>query len=136
MSRRNPYRPGTASYARAREAELQQRLALSRVNTARAKTPETRRRAKRAISTTQQALRASEEREEYRARLPEQKRTDFGRLTIREQQRLVVAGEKYPDGIPPDAPDPFHGSKREPMWGLFYAARTGFRPPTLKRREP
>src|SRR3974377_1524308 len=99
--RRNSYRPGTASYARARKAELRRRIALDRINAARAKTPATRRRAKRAISAAQQTLRALEEREEYRGRPPEQRRRDFAHLPIPEQQRAAAAGKRYPDGIPP-----------------------------------
>jgi hypothetical protein len=134
--RRNPYRAGTASYARAREAKLRRRLALDRVNAARAKTPETRRRVKRRILAAQQALRALEEREEYRSHLIEQEREIFGLLPIREQQREVAARQKYPDGIPPEVPDPFVGRNRERMWRLFYATRAGFRHRTLKRQEP
>jgi hypothetical protein len=59
---RNPYRPGTANYARLRVANLKKQTALARVNAARAKTPETRRRAKRRASAAQRALRAIERR--------------------------------------------------------------------------
>jgi hypothetical protein len=135
-TRRNPYRPGTVSYAHARETDLRRRLALGRVNAARAKTPETRRRAKRVVSAAQQALRALEEREEYRSHLIEQEREIFGQLPIREQQREVAARHKYPDGIPSEVPDPFVGRNRERMWSLFYATRAGFRHRTLKRQEP
>jgi hypothetical protein len=134
--RRSPYRPGTPSYARAREAELRRRLALDRFNAARAKTTETRRRARRAISAAQQALRALEEREVHRAGLPEQSRKDFARLPIYEQQRIVAVEQRFPGGIPPEVPDPFVGRNRERMWGLFYAARSGYRQRTLKRKEP
>jgi hypothetical protein len=133
--RQNPYRPGSAIYARVREAELRRRLTFGRVNAARAKTPETRRRATRAISAAQRALRALEEREEYRSSLIEQEREIFGLLPIREQQREVTARQKYPDGIPPEVPDPFVGPNRERMWRRFYATRTGFRRRTLKRKK-
>ena len=132
--RRNPYRPGTASYARLREAELRRRLALDSVHAARAKTPKTRRRAKRAVSAAQQALRALTKREEYRSGLTEQGREIFGRLTIQAQQRVVTAEQRYPDGIPPEVPDPFAGPERERMWWSFYATRTGFRQQPLRRK--
>jgi hypothetical protein len=48
---RNPYRSGTASYARYRKAALKRKAALTQATAARAKTPETR-----ARSSAQQAL--------------------------------------------------------------------------------
>src|SRR5580700_8644729 len=93
--RHNPYRPGSESYARTRGAELRRGITLDRINAARAKTPETRRRARRAVSSAQQALRALEAREQYRSRLAEQERKDFSLLPIREQQRVVAAELRF-----------------------------------------
>jgi hypothetical protein len=68
---RNPYRPGTASYARFREAALKRKSALAQATAARSKAPETGRRAKRRAAAAQRGLRAIEAREEFRSKLNE-----------------------------------------------------------------
>jgi hypothetical protein len=88
--RRNPYRAGTASYARFREATLKRRAALARATAARAKTPETGRRTKQRASAAQRALRAIETREEFRSKLNEADRAAFGRMPIIQQERLLT----------------------------------------------
>jgi len=125
--RYNPYRPGTASYARVHEAELRRRIALNRINAARAKTKETRRRARQRASTASRTLRAIEKREEYRSKLDDQDRASFDRLSINLQQRLLEVNREYPDTIPRDLPDPFFGPKRELLWHLSYSTRAGIR---------
>ena len=125
--RRNPYRPGTASYARLREGTLRSRAALAQANAARAKTRETRRRATQRASAAQRALRTIETREEYRSKLAERERSIFDRLPITAQDRLLAVNRAYPEGVPPDIPDPFIGSHRESGWQLFYASRAGIR---------
>jgi hypothetical protein len=125
--RRNPYRPGTASYARFQEAALKRRAALARANVARAKTPETRRRSKQRVSAAVRALRAVERRRGFRSKLNEGDRRVFDRLRIASQEQYIEAMRKYPDGIPKDIPDPFAGPQREPLWRLNYATRAGIR---------
>src|SRR5580698_8998943 len=97
---RNPYRPGTASYVRFREATLKRRAALARANAARAKTPETHRRAKQRASSAQRALRVIETREEFRSRLGERERGLFDRLSIAQQDRLMQVSREYRDSVP------------------------------------
>jgi hypothetical protein len=125
--RRNPYRPGTASYARFREATLKRRAALARATAARAKTPETRRRAKQRASAAQRELRAIEAREEFRSKLDERDRANFDRLPIARQNRLLQVTREYPESVPRDLPDPFTGPRRETLWRLNYATRAGIR---------
>jgi hypothetical protein len=125
--RRNPYRPGTPAYAWLREADLKRRAALARATAARAKTPETRRRAKQRLSTAQRALRAIERRDEFRSKLNERDRDTYDHLTIREQELFVAVTRKYPDRVPKDVPDPFVGPRREALWRLSYSTRTGIR---------
>src|SRR5262249_10142069 len=125
--RRNHYRPGTASYARAREADLKRRAALARTNAARAKSPITRRRAKQRVSAAQRAIREIERREEYRSKLNEDDRSNFDRLSIADQKRLLEVERVYPDSIPKDLPDPFVGHRREALWRLSYSTRAGIR---------
>ena len=125
--RRNPYHPGTASYARKRAADLKQQLTLARLRASRAKSKEARKRARRRISDAQRALRDIEAREEYRAKLNEADRISFGRLSITLQRRLLEVTRTYPDSVPKDLPDPFVGPKREALWRLNYSTRAGIR---------
>jgi hypothetical protein len=125
--RRNPYRPGTASYARLRRATLKRRAALAQVNAARAKTPETRRRSKQRAAAAQRALRAIETREEYRSKLNERERIDFNQKSISTQEILLKIRREYPDSVPKDLPDPFAGPQRNSLWRLYYATRAGIR---------
>jgi hypothetical protein len=127
-SRRNPYRPGSAQYARLRKATLKRRAALARANAARAKTPETRRRAKQRVSAAQRALKAIERREDYRSKLNERDRSFFDRRSIRQQEQILTVIQAFPDGVPADIPDPFPGPQRSPSWRLYYSTRAGMRP--------
>ena len=125
--RRNPYRPGTASYARFREARLRRKAALAQANAARAKRPETRRRAKQRGSTAQRALHAIETRQEFRSKLDEGERAKFDRLSITRQDLLLTINREYHESVPRDIPDPFIGPQREVLWRLSYATRAGIR---------
>jgi hypothetical protein len=124
---RNPYRAGTASYARFREAALKRKSALARATAARAKTPETGQRAKQRASAAQRALRAIETREEFRSRLNEADRVAFGQMSIARQERLLKIQREYPESIPKDLPDPFVGLHRNADWRLSYSTRAGIR---------
>jgi hypothetical protein len=124
---RNPYRPGTASYARFREAALKRKSALARATAARAKTPETGQRAKQRASAAQRALRAIETREEFRSRLNEPDRLAFSQMPITRQERLLKIQREYPESIPKDLPDPFVGVHRNADWRLSYSTRAGIR---------
>lgn len=126
--RRNPFRPGTASYARFRETDLKQRAALAQANAARAKTPEARRRSKQKASAARRALRAVERRNEFRSELNELDRQTFDRQSIAQQDQLLQVTEAYPYRVPPDVPDPFEGQQRNPSWRLYYSTRAGMRP--------
>jgi hypothetical protein len=125
--RRNPYRPGTPSYARFQEAALKRRVALARANVARAKSPETRRRSKQRVSAAERALRAVERREEFRSKLSERERRVFDRTPIKRQELFIKVKREYPDSVPKDIPDPFAGPQRELLWGQYYATRAGIR---------
>ena len=125
--RRNPYRPGTASYARFRQAALKKKAALAQATAARSKTPETGRRAKRRASAAQRSLRAIETREEFRSKLDESDRTAFGQLAISQQERLLKIEREYPESVPQDLPDPFVGPQRNVLWRLSYSTRAGIR---------
>jgi hypothetical protein len=125
---RNPYRPGTVSYARFREAALKRRAALAAANAIRAKKPEARRRAKKLASAAKRALRAVERRSEFRSKLNEPDRHTFDRWSILKQEQLLRVTEAYPSGVPADAPDPFTGPQRSPSWRLYYSTRAGMRP--------
>jgi len=127
MARRTPYRPGTASYARARTAELRRRAALSRAIAGRAKTPEARRRASRKAAAAERGLREIAVRQEYRSRLSERDRDAFSALTITGQNQLLRVLRDHPDSIPRDLPDPFAGPNRNLIWRLYYSTRAGAR---------
>jgi hypothetical protein len=124
---RNFYRPGTAPYARLRAATLKRRAALAEVNTARAKTPETRQRAKRQVSAARRQLRTINTRQEFRSRLHERDRAAFDGLSLTSQDRLLRVSQDFPEGVPNDLPDPFPGAKRSETWRLYYATRAGIR---------
>jgi hypothetical protein len=125
--RRNPYRPGTASYARFRKAALKRKSALARATATRAKTPEAGRRAKQRATAAQRALRAIETREDFRSKLDESDRAAFGQLAITQQERLLKIEREYPESIPQDLPDPFVGPQRNALWRLSYSTRAGIR---------
>jgi hypothetical protein len=125
--RRNPYRPGTASYARVRKATLKRRTALAQANAARAKQPKARRREKQRASAAHRALRAIETREDFRSKLNEDDRAAFGRMPIAWQERLLKINREYPESVPKDLPDPFEGPHRNVLWRQSYATRAGIR---------
>jgi hypothetical protein len=133
--RRNPYRPGTASYARFRKTTLQRKSALAQATSDRAKTPEVARRAKQRATAAQRALRAIETREEFRSKLSEVDRAKFSKMPITDQERLLKIQREYPESVPKDLPDPFDGPQRDLLWQLSYSTRAGIRlRPTAQSR--
>jgi hypothetical protein len=127
MARRNPYRPGTASYARRREAELRRRAALARATADRARTPEARRRANQRAAAAERRLREIAARQEYRSRLRERDLQAFDSLPIGKQDQLLRILRDHPDSVPRDLPDPFTGPNRNMTWRLYYGTRAGSR---------
>jgi hypothetical protein len=125
---RNPYRPGSASYARFRKAALKRRAALAQATSARAKTPATRRRSKQRATAAQRALRAIETLEEFRSKLNEHDRRNFDSWSIAQQEQFLRVTEAYPNRVPADVPDPFPGPRRSLSWRLYYSTRAGMRP--------
>ncbi len=127
--RRNPYRPGTPSYERQHRAELSRRRALAEARAARAKNPEARRRAQRRAAAARRGIRAIETREEFRVALSDRDRSLFNALSINEQDRFRAAVQRYPDYVPPSAPDPFAEWPfyRGSLWRLYYSTRAGIR---------
>src|SRR5262249_8874108 len=125
--RRNPYRPGSASYARFREATLRRRAALAGANATRAKTAATRRRSKQRVSAANRAIRRNETREEVRSKLTEPESSNFDAPPSTRQDQLLTVMREYPDTVPRDIPDPFIGPQRESLWRLSYATRAGIR---------
>jgi hypothetical protein len=124
---RNPYRSGTASYARYRKAALKRKAALAQATAARAKTPQTGWRAKQRTAAAQRALRAIETREEFRSKLNEPDRVSFSQMPITRQERLMKIQREYPESVPKDLPDPFVGPQRSVLWRLSYSTRAGIR---------
>ena len=125
--RRNPYRPGTESYARWRQAGLARRAALAQATAARAKKPEARRRAKRRASAAKRGLREISARQDYRSGLNERDRDAFNHLSIEQQNQLMRVLLGYSEAVPLDLPDPFVGRRRNELWRLYYATRAGIR---------
>jgi len=124
---RNPYRSGTASYARYRKAALKRKAALAQATAVRAKTPGTGERAKQRAAAAQRALRAIETREEFRSKLSEPDRVSFSQMPITRQERLMKIQREYPESVPKDLPDPFVGTQRNVLWRLSYSTRAGIR---------
>jgi hypothetical protein len=127
MARRNPYRPGSASYAQFRETLQRRRATLASARATRAKTPETRRRAQRQAAAAARELRAIEARQEFRCNLNERDRMQFDRLSLTGQDRLRRVLWDFPEDVPSDVPDPFVGARRSETWRLCYATRAGIR---------
>jgi hypothetical protein len=125
--RRNPYRPGTESYARWRQAQLARRAALAQATAERAKKPEARRRAKRRVAAAKRGLREISARRDYRSALNQRDRDAFSHLSIDQQNQLLRALLEYSEAFPPDLPDPFAGRNRSVLWRLYYATRAGIR---------
>jgi hypothetical protein len=124
---RNPYRPGTTSYAGVRAGRLKSRAALAAAAAARAKTPEMRRRARKQTSAAHRALRAIERRTGFRSQLNENDLRSFDRMSIAQQERMLQVTRIFPEHVPPDIPDPFIGSQRSSSWRLYYSTRAGIR---------
>ena len=124
---RNPYRSGTASYARFRKGALRRKSALAQATAARSKTPKTGRRAKQRAAAAKRALRAIETREEFRSKLNEPERLAFSQMPITQQERLLKIQREYPESVPKDLPDPFVGPQRNVLWRLSYSTRAGIR---------
>jgi hypothetical protein len=120
--RRNPYRPGTPSYERLRRAELNRRLALAKSTADRAIDPEKRHKSLRRAATARRGLGQIEARAEFRSKLGPSGRAIFDRLPLKEQDRELHVRREYPDGIPRDAPDPFAGQHRDPLWRTYYSS--------------
>ena len=125
--RRNPYRPGTASYARFRRAALKRKSVLAQATASRAKMPEKGRRAKQRATSAQRKLQAIETREEFRSKLNEADRLAFSQMSITRQERLLKIQREYPESIPKDLPDPYAGPHRNADWRLSYSTRAGIR---------
>jgi hypothetical protein len=130
--RRSPYRFGTPSYARDRRTELSRRAILAKGRADRAKSPEARQRSMRQAAAAQRGLRQIPLLEaigEYRNRLNQPERRIFDSLPLADKARELEVEAKYPDGVPPDVPDPFATSPRHrsASWRLYYATRAGFR---------
>jgi hypothetical protein len=125
--RRNPYRPGTASYAQFRKAALKRKAVLAQANAARAKAPEKRRRMRQRAAAARRGLQAVEAREEFRSKLNDQDCAAFNRLPIGWQERELKMQREYPEGVPKDLPDPFEGPHRNALWRLSYSTRAGIR---------
>ena len=122
--RRNPYRPGTETYAQVRGVKLKRKAALAEANAGRAKTAEARRRSKR---KARRAVRKIEAREEFRSKLTGPEREIFDRLPITWQDQELTVDREFPEGVPRDYPDPFTGPHRDALWRLSYATRAGIR---------
>jgi hypothetical protein len=129
---RNSYRHGTVNYEGQRLANLKRSLALAEGRAARAVKPEAKRRAQRQAATARRAIRQmperiskAEKRREFRERLGARAWSDFNRLPTRQQQEVVDAAERWPNGVPWDQPDPFEGPHRNISWRALYGANNG-----------
>jgi hypothetical protein len=130
--RRNPYRLGAPSHARYRRAELTRLANLAKGQADRAKNPEARQRAIRQAAAARRGLRQIPLLEaigEYRKRLNRPERRIFDSLPLPEKVQELEVETQYPEGVPPDVPDPFATSPRHRSanWRLYYATRAGFR---------
>lgn len=130
--RRSPYRFGTPSYARQRRTELSRRANLAKGRADRAKNSEARQRAMRQAATARRALRQIPLLEaigEYRSQLNQPERRIFDSLPLADKAQELEVEARYPEGVPPDVPDPFGTSvrHRSASWRLYYATRAGFR---------
>jgi hypothetical protein len=128
-ARRNPYRPGTRSYAAFRQSELNRRRALAEATAARAKNSGARLQAQLRAASARRGIRAIETRRVFRELLSDRDRSVFDALPINEQDRFRAAVQRFPEHVPPSDPDPFGGrpSYRGSLWRLYYSTRGGIR---------
>ena len=120
--RRNPYRPGTPSYAGLRRAELNRRRALAKSTAARTTNPQKRHKLQRRAVTAQRDLRQIDERAAFRSTLSPSGRAIFDRLPLKEQNRELHVRREYPGGVPRDVPDPMAGPHRNALWRTYYSS--------------
>jgi hypothetical protein len=138
--RRNPYRRGSPSYERQRQADLSRRRALAEARAARATTSDARRRAQRQAAEARRGIRISKARREvgtaqaeFRAGLNWRDRMRWDRLPAAKQRLFIEERLKYPQEIPYDVPDPFLDNPsqrrqyRGQLWTLDYATRAAMR---------
>lgn len=130
--RRNPYRVGAPSHARYQRAQLTRLANLSKGRADRAKNPEARQRAIRQEAVARRGLRQIPLLEaigEYRSKLNRPEQRIFDSLPLADKAQEVEVDARYPEGVPPDVPDPFATSPRHrsASWRLYYATRAGFR---------
>ncbi len=130
--RRNPFKPGTSSHAAFRRSELNRRQALAEGRAARATNPEARQRAQQQAATARRGLRqipVLEAIAEYRGMLNEPERRIFDSMPLAEKAQQLEVERQYPEGVPPNVPDPFaaSGRRRNASWRMYYATRAGFR---------
>jgi len=130
--RRSPYRFGTPSYARHRRAEFTRLANLAKGRVERAKNPEARQRAMQQAAAARRGLRQIPLLEaigEYRSQLDRAEQRIFDSLPLAVKAQELEVDARYPEGVPPDAPDPFATSPRHrsASWRLHYATRAGFR---------
>lgn len=124
---RNPYRPGTASHARLRAAELARRRALATATARRTNSPDSRRRAQRRASAATSEIQRIEGRRGFREKMNAVDRAAFDTLSMKAQDAFMKTAASFPDGVPASAPDPFEGPQRSTLWRLYYSTRAGIR---------
>ena len=132
MARRNPYQRGSRAFAEQYRIDQSRKLILAEGRADRTKDPKAKQRAQRQAANARRALRRVpllEAMGEYRSRLNDPERRMFDRLPLAEKALDVEVAEHYPDGVPPNIPDPFaeSGKYRNKHWNLFYSTRAGFR---------
>ena len=125
MARRfhSPYKPGTESYKEQRRVLLNRRRVLAEERIKRTTRPEVKRRAQRQVTEARRELRQIEEREAFRTTRTPYQRTVLDQVSLSGQDRVRRALRQYPDGIPPNIPDPFAGRDRGLLWRLYYSSR-------------
>src|SRR5205823_1594901 len=137
MARSNPYQRGSRLHAKQYRIDQSRKLVLAKGRADRAKDPKAKQRAQRQAAAARRALRRVpllEAMGEYRSRLNNPERRIFDSLPLAEKALEIAVEEQYPDGVPPNIPDPFaeSGKHRNKHWNLLYANRAGFR----NRRPP
>jgi hypothetical protein len=97
----NPFRPGTASYAKRREELLKQKERRALTTAARAKQPEVRQQAQRQASAARSAIKKIDRTEAYRQTLAPNSRASFDRLPLSKypygDDRLAIGRMSMPD---------------------------------------
>jgi hypothetical protein len=121
----NPFRPGTASYAKRRTELKQQELNRASRIASQTANPETRQRATTRATRARTTIKKIETLEKARSEYGKSNKVEFSRKTIREQIDIVRQAKEVeqlitPEGFPKDIHVEVSEKNHNLLWALAY----------------